>query len=193
METPRSLAVVLPIKSFDTAKARLAEVLSPDARRALARRCADTVLSAAHPLPVFVVCDDDEVAQWARAAGAQVVTPLAPGLNEAATAGREAAHSAGHAAVLIVHSDLPHAAPLQPLASEPSDVVIVADRHGEGTNALLVPSTGDFRFCYGPGSFHAHCSEADRQGLSLRVVTRPDLALDLDTRDDLQVAGITLQ
>lgn len=192
MDTPTSLAVVVPIKAFDAAKARLADVLSPDARRELARRCADTVLAAAQPLPVFVVCDDAHVAQWATAAGARVVTPQRAGLNEAANAGRDAARSAGHSRVLVVHSDLPKALSLGPLGNEPADVVIVADRHGDGTNALLVPATSHFRFAYGPGSFLAHCDEARRCGLSHRVVARPDLALDLDTQEDLLAADIRL-
>lgn len=192
MDAPTSLAVVVPIKAFDSAKARLAEVLSPDARRELARRCADTVLAAASPLSVFVVCDDTDVARWATSLGARVVTPVRPGLNEAANAGRDAARLAGHSRVLVVHSDLPRATSLSPLGNEPADVVIVADRHRDGTNALLVPATSDFRFAYGPGSFRAHCDEARRCGLSHREVTRPDLALDLDTQDDLLAADIRL-
>jgi Uncharacterized conserved protein len=54
----------------------------------------------------------------------------------------------------------------------------------------LVPSDGAFEFRYGPGSFDAHCAEAQQRGLSLRVVQRPDLALDLDTLDDLRAAGL---
>ena len=101
------LAVVVPIKSFGSAKARLAEVLGVDARAALARTCATRVLSAAAPHRVFVVCDDDEVAAWAIAHGASVVAAGRPGLNEAATAGRLAARAEGFARVLTVHSDLP--------------------------------------------------------------------------------------
>jgi len=82
------LAVVVPIKSFASAKARLAEVLGVDARAALARTCASRVLSAAAPHRVFVVCDDEEVAAWAGTHGASVVTanargstkPLPPGV-----------------------------------------------------------------------------------------------------------------
>ena len=44
---------------------RLAPVLGPKARAALAREMAEHVLKAARPLPVVVVCDDEEVAEWA--------------------------------------------------------------------------------------------------------------------------------
>lgn len=186
-------AVVVPIKSFLTAKARLAEVLTLEARAALARHCAQAVVHAAHPLTVFVVCDDPEVSAWASANGARVVTAERPGLNEAAVAGREAARLAGFARALTVHSDLPKAESLESLAHEEAQAVIVPDRHRDGTNALLLPTTGPFDFHYGPGSFAAHCQEAADRGLSTRVIERPDLALDLDTLDDLREAGIATQ
>ncbi len=190
MSTPTGIAVVLPIKSFSAAKARLADALSPDARRQLARRCADAVFAAAGTLPIFVVCDDAEVTAWATQHGAKVVTPTQPGLNHAVDAGRLAARDAGFARVLVVHSDLPNAEHLATLADEPTDVVIVPDRHSQGTNALLLPADGIFTFHYGLHSYDAHRSEARLRGLSLCVVQRPDLALDLDTPDDLRVAGL---
>jgi len=188
--TAAAIAVVVPIKSFSHAKGRLADTLSVEARVALARRCAETVLAAAHPLPIFVVCDDADVVAWARANGATVVAPLLPGLNEAVAAGRQTAASAGFARVLVVHSDLPAAQSLATLVDEPTDVVIVPDRHRDGTNALLVPTAGAFSFRYGPGSFDAHQAAVAHAGWTCTVVTRPDLALDLDTPDDLRAAGL---
>ena len=191
MKAPADPAVVVPIKSFRSAKTRLSGVLNDTDRRALAERCAEAVLDAARPLTVFVVCDDPEVADWARGRGARVVSPDRPGLNEAVTAGRGTARDHGFERVLVVHGDLPRAEPLSPLADESGDVVIVPDRRADGTNALLVPSTSDFVFRYGPGSFDAHLAEARRCGLTVRIVNRPDLALDIDTLDDLRAAGIT--
>lgn len=181
---------MVPIRSFGAAKTRLSDVLSPAERQALARHCASVVLRACRPLPVFVVCDDPEVADWARANGAIVVAPGASGLNEAAAAGRAAAKTAGFQQVLIVHADLPRAETLAPLAETQADVVIVPDRHHDGTNALLVPTGGDFRFRYGSGSCDAHASEALRVGLSWQFVPRHDLSLDIDTFEDLQAAGL---
>jgi 2-phospho-L-lactate guanylyltransferase len=70
-------------------------------------------------------------------------------------------------------------------------VVVVPDRHGDGTNVLLLPCAGDFTFQYGPGSCAAPLSHATGLGLSVEVVHRDDLALDLDTPDDLHAAGLT--
>lgn len=190
MSAIADIAVVVPIKSFAQAKTRLADSLSPDARRTLAQRCAEAVLRAATPLPVYVVCNDDEVAAWARSRGASVVVPAVPGLNEAALAGRDATRVAGYQRLMVVHSDLPLAKDLASLGAVSADVVMVPDRHGDGTNVLLLPCGSDFAFHYGPGSCAAHLSHAARLGLSAEVVHRDDLALDLDTPDDLAAAGL---
>ena len=165
MSVAADVAVVVPIKSFALAKTRLADSLSPDSRRTLAQRCAEVVLRAAVPLPVFVVCNDDEVAEWARAHGASVVVPAVPGLNAAAIAGRDAARIAGYRRLMVVHSDLPHAKDLASLCAASADVVVVPDRHGDGTNVLLLPCAGDFTFQYGPGSCAAHLSREVAQGV----------------------------
>jgi 2-phospho-L-lactate guanylyltransferase len=185
------VAVVVPIKSFALAKSRLADSLSADSRRELARHCAEAVLRAASPLSVYVVCNDDEVAAWARANGAHVVVPGVLGLNAAATAGRDAARAAGHHRVMVAHSDLPHAKDLASLCEVTADAVVVPDRHGDGTNVLLVPCRGEFTFAYGPGSCAAHRAEAALRGLSMEVIQREDLTLDVDTLDDLRLAGLS--
>ena len=194
MGTPiESLAVAMPIKSFDTAKARLGDVLAAPQRAALARHCADVVLAAAAPLPLYVICSDNAVADWARERGARIVTPPREGLNEAARAASRALADAGFARMLLVHSDLPHAESLASLGEVDVDVVVVPDRHHDGTNALLVPTALDFGFGYGQGSFTRHCVEATRLGLRLAVIERADLALDIDTQDDLSLSRLNTQ
>ena len=91
----KSVAVLIPVKAFADAKARLEEVLDANARSTLARQMAETVVSAAAPLPVTVVCDDDDVASWALALGASVIQLNEPGLTSAVTAGVEALADAG--------------------------------------------------------------------------------------------------
>ena len=81
------LAVLLPVKSFADAKLRLAPALDASARRDLARSMASHVVACAGTLPVAVVCDDTEVAAWARDSGALVVWEPERGLNRAVEAG----------------------------------------------------------------------------------------------------------
>ena len=182
--------MLIPVKGFRLAKGRLAERLDEGERSELARSMAAQVVRAAGALPVRVVCDSDEVAAWARAVGADVLRAEARGLNPAisdAVAALEAAAeadggSSGH--VLIAHADLPHAETLEGLA-EAGTVTIVPDRHLDGTNVMALPLGTSFEFQYGPGSFEAHCREALRCGLDLRVRRVAALEFDVDTPADL--------
>jgi 2-phospho-L-lactate/phosphoenolpyruvate guanylyltransferase len=185
-EPERSVAVLVPIKGFDAAKARLAGAVDAAERSRLAREMASRVVRAAVPLPVWVVCDDPEVARWAEAQGAGVCHQVEPGLDAAVSGGVRALGELGFERVIVAHADLPRATSLAHLADgEPQAVVIVPDRHRDGSNVLVVPTAAGFRFAYGPGSFRAHAAEAERLGLGLVVVDDPDLAWDVDVPDDL--------
>ncbi|KRO43856.1 MAG: 2-phospho-L-lactate guanylyltransferase [Actinobacteria bacterium] len=180
-------AVVLPIKGFNNAKARLESVLSAENRASLAAFTAGGVLEAAEGMDTFVVCDSDDVAQWARERGAMVVRQHSAGLNGAVTNGVDTA-SHKREWVLIAHSDLPFPQDLLSiidLDDVTTSVTIVPDRHGDGTNVLVIPVGSGFTFHYGPGSYAAHQAESQRLGLPVRVITHDQLGLDIDTPDDL--------
>jgi 2-phospho-L-lactate guanylyltransferase len=177
--------VLVPVKAFAVAKARLADVLDATERAALARKMADRVLDAARELPVHVACDDEDVAGWARARGAAVMWSPGLGLNGAVTAGVDSLRAAGFDRVVVAHADLPYAEDLTAVAAH-GGVVAVPDRHEDGTNVLAVPTTVGFTFAYGPGSFGRHRAEAERLGLALTVLRPPDLTWDVDVPDDLE-------
>lgn len=176
--------VLVPVKAFRHAKARLAPSLSSHQRRQLAVLMADRVLAAAAPLPVAVVCDDEEVATWADDRGALVLPEPGRGLNGAVTAGVARLAEAGATEVVVVHADLPLARGLARLAGH-GGATLVPDRRQDGTNALAVPARSGFRFSYGPGSFARHRREAERLGLPTRVLHVPDLAWDVDVPADI--------
>ncbi|MEI2704031.1 MAG: hypothetical protein V9E89_01955 [Ilumatobacteraceae bacterium] len=132
-------AVVVPIKAFHAAKARLAAALGAQERAALARRMAATVLAAGAPLDRFVVCDDDEVAEFAVANHAKVLWMPDRGLNGAVEAGVAEVGDAGYDHVVVAHSDLPLATRLPRLATA-GTVTLVPDRHGDGTNVIALPT-----------------------------------------------------
>lgn len=177
-------AVVIPVKSFTVAKGRLAGALTDDERRDLARDCAENVLAAAAPMPVYVVCTDGEIAAWAESHGATAVLQHSDGLNGAVRDGWAAAVSGGNDHVLVAHADLPLARSFAHVPHE-GEVVIVPDRHNDGTNVMCLPATVHFELHYGAGSFAAHLEEAIVRGLPHRVLHDDLLALDLDTADDL--------
>jgi 2-phospho-L-lactate guanylyltransferase len=186
-----TLAVLVPIKGFGAAKARLGTALDAAERAALARRLAGGVLAAAAPLPTWVVCDDDDVAAFATAAGAGVIRQPTPGLNPGVQHAVAELAAAGHAVVLVAHADLPEPGGLGAVAAAAAAdrVVLVADRHGEGTNVLAVPAAAGFRFAYGPGSAAAHRTEAARIGLPVHDVVDEGLGWDVDLPGDLDPAG----
>jgi 2-phospho-L-lactate guanylyltransferase len=179
-----SAALLVPVKAFTDAKVRLSGVLSPEQRRQLARGMAEAVLKAARGLPVTVVCDDAEVAEWASAQGAEVVWAPQRGLNAAVALGVEHLAAAGADLVTVAHADLPLVTDLSGLA-EVGKVVLAPDRRHDGTNVAGVPASVGFCFSYGPGSFRRHCDEATRLGLEVQVVERSDLAWDVDVPADL--------
>ncbi|MFN8041377.1 MAG: 2-phospho-L-lactate guanylyltransferase [Acidimicrobiales bacterium] len=178
-------AVVVPVKAFARAKVRLAPALSPAERSALARTMADHVLRAAAPLPVHVVCDDDEVAEWATAAGATVVWTPGRGLDGAVAEGVSGLAAAGVDRVVVAHADLPHAEALAWVADF-DGITLVPDRRDDGTNVIGLPAGSGFRFAYGPGSFARHRAEAARLGLPVRIRREPRLGWDVDQPADLE-------
>ena len=180
------VAVLVPVKAFSRAKLRLAPALTGPARADLARRMAALVLAAAHPLPVAVVCDDDEVSAWAAGQGARVIWTPGRGLNGAVADGVATLAAEGVARVIVAHGDLPLARELAWVA-DGDGCTLVPDRHDDGTNVLAVPASAGFRFAYGPGSFARHVAEAARLGLPTRIVREPTLGWDVDLPADLEL------
>lgn len=176
--------MLVPVKAFAGAKARLAPAMSGGDREALVRAMAEAVLRAAHPLPVSVVCDDAAVAAWASSMGAGVVWTPARGLNGAVTHGVSVLAEGGAGTVIVAHADLPLAVELASVADF-DGVTLVPDRRDDGTNVAAVPGTTGFRFSYGPGSFARHAAECRRIGLPLRVLREPLLSWDVDLPADL--------
>lgn len=203
IDSPSTIAVV-PVRDLSNAKTRLAGILSPAKRQRLMQQMVRRVLSAALDaesiLSVVVVSPDPNTRRWVSTAEPPVVTlvqdPSAPGLNAAIDAGRVYAQAIGASAMVAIFGDLPllTAAEVDELAQRDAEVVLAPDRHGTGTNALLLrfgaPAAGEFHFQYGSSSFARHHAEAERLGLSVVTSIARGTACDLDTPDDwVEVAG----
>ncbi len=158
--------------------------MAPDERADLAKHMAHQVVKAASPLPVFVVCDDPAVAQWAVEVGASVLWRPANGLNSAVTKGRDALRAGGFERLIIAHGDLPYATELA-WVDQSDGVTIMTDRRNDGTNVMALPTSADFVFAYGSGSAAFHQAEAHRLGLSCDIVLDAKLGWDVDIPEDL--------
>ncbi|HUZ42773.1 MAG TPA: 2-phospho-L-lactate guanylyltransferase [Acidimicrobiales bacterium] len=184
MDPSGEAAVLIPVKAFAEAKVRLAGVLGAEERSALARSLGAGVIAAAAGLPVWVVCDDREVAEWASGLGAGILWTPARGLNAAVTEGVQHLARFGTAVVIVAHADLPLVGDLSDIGRR-DHIVLAPDRRQDGTNVIAIPADSGFRFSYGPGSFGRHLAEAARLGIPVAVLDRPDLAWDVDVPDDL--------
>jgi 2-phospho-L-lactate/phosphoenolpyruvate guanylyltransferase len=184
--------VIIPIKRFSEAKRRLAYVTSAAERHDLAQRMAERVLEASAPLPVFVVCDNDDVAAWASARGAEILHEEGVGLNPAVASAFVELRNRKFDRVIVAHSDLPLAHDLAWIANY-EGITIVPDRNAQGTNVLSLPTDVTFAFSYGPGSFHRHFVSAVSIGKGVRVIPDHALGADIDMPTDLATAHNALQ
>jgi 2-phospho-L-lactate/phosphoenolpyruvate guanylyltransferase len=185
---------VLPVKRFADAKQRLSTGLAPGTRRALAEAMLTDVLIAlrrTEGLDDVVVVTAEPVAEaLAVGYGARAVPDTREaGQSAAAELGLEAVGDAD--VVLLVPGDAPALDPAQLGAlvrsvEPPPSVVLVPDRHGTGTNGLLLAPPDAIPPSFGPGSRDRHTQLAAEAGASLRVEEMPSLVLDVDTPDDLE-------
>lgn len=178
---------ILPVKSFGRAKQRLGQAF-PD-RPALAAAMVADVLDALAAVPslsgVIVVTAEPVAAEIARGLGAQVVhDPDETGQSDAVARGVAATDAER---VLLVPGDCPALDPdeVQALLARTAPVVIVPDRHGTGTNALLLAPPDVMTPAFGEGSFERHSALARAAGAEPDVADVRTLGLDVDTPDDL--------
>jgi len=176
--------VLVPVKAFADAKARLSPVLSPTEREALARWTGERVLAAAGELPVFIACDSESVAEWATAHAATVLWHPGVGLNAAVNNSVADLRQQGVDHVVVAHGDLPRATNLASIITV-GTLMLVPDARDDGTNVAALPTSFDFEFEYGAGSFHRHLTRAVAAGLCVGIRRDALLALDIDTPSDL--------
>jgi 2-phospho-L-lactate guanylyltransferase len=197
----RTLAI-LPVKRFEIAKSRLRDHLEPAQRSRLAEAMVVDVLDALLESPelagVAVVTNEQTVATVAATRGAIVLRdPSEAGQSSAALVGIRHALAASFERALLVPGDCPAldgdtlAALLGAGAPAPS-VTIVSDRHGSGTNALLLAPPDAIEPSFGPDSFARHQRLAQAAGADFSVESPAALLLDIDTPEDLAALRDTL-
>jgi 2-phospho-L-lactate guanylyltransferase len=185
---------VLPIKRFNAAKQRLAAGLGGEQRRTLAAAMVEDVLeaiAAARTIERTIVVSGDPIAQeLAAAAGAEVVPdPEDGGHVAAALAGIARAEVEGAECVVLLPGDCPllDSRELDRLLTGVPEryVGIVPDRHGAGTNALVLSPPSAIVPAFGEGSRERHVDAARAAGVPFGVEELASLGLDLDTPADV--------
>jgi 2-phospho-L-lactate/phosphoenolpyruvate guanylyltransferase len=197
-----STLAILPVKSLAGAKQRLQHELAPGPRRVLAEAMYTDVLVALRRASsidgIIVVSADHSAQQTAGGYGATVIDDHDGGHNAAAELAIRWALESGSERVLLVPGDCPLLDPeqLDELISRPvsaRSAVIVPDRHGTGTNALLLTPPDSLAPAFGPGSCQRHAANAQSAGTAHEVVEVSSLALDVDTPDDLDALRVRLE
>jgi 2-phospho-L-lactate/phosphoenolpyruvate guanylyltransferase len=186
-------AAILPVKRLHDAKSRLGASVADPLRGELARAMVGDVLVALHEASAIertiVVTGEESVVAGARCLGALVVQDTAEPTQSAAVAlGIESAIAEGFERVLCVPGDCPALDPAEIdalLQDAGPGVVIVPDRHGTGTNGLLLSPPDAAAPSFGPGSCERHRSLAREAGVDCRIERVSSLLLDIDTGEDL--------
>ena len=183
---------ILPVKGFGQAKTRLRARVPDGPRAGLAEAMVRDVLAVLGRVDgldgVIVVTAEPIAAELAAAAGAEVVhDPAEAGQSAAVALGVARALERGADRVLAVPGDCPALDPgeLAALLRAPEAIVIVPDRHGSGTNALLLAPPDAMAPAFGPGSRQHHEAGARASGLPWTVREVPGLGMDADTPEDL--------
>ena len=191
---------IIPVKRFGAAKQRLLEVLDAAERAGLVEAMLTDVLDAASRSErlgrVVVVSGDSRAEQSPYAprsapprrsrSCATPTTWVIPRRPCSEWRGRRSSaptppHSfRGTALCSIRSSSTP------PWSAVHGDrVAIVPDRHGTGTNALVLAPPDAIAPAFGPGSCARHAELGQRAGHTVEVERLESLALDLDTPADL--------
>lgn len=188
---------LVPIKSFDRAKSRLSEVLSPPDRERFARNLFEHVLRVLIESPavdhVAVVSDSEDARNVARNIGALALEdiPEAASLATVVDDALAQLEQRGATAALVCMSDLPElksediASVVRALTE--SDVVLVPDRLGQGTNVIAAAPPTVLPSCLGHAdSLDRHLARARGLGLTVSVQLSSGIGFDVDHPSDLE-------
>lgn len=197
MKSESGIWAVVPVKSFNSAKSRLASVLQPEERKQLSFTMLADVLSALQASSrltgTIVVTSDEEVAGAATAAGARVFREsTSRGPAKAVTTAAQWLAARGCQGIVGIMSDLPAVSKteIDRLLASHGDlraVTLAPSRDGMGTNAVVCSPPGIIDLSFGAGSLASHLLSTKRCGIQPNIVNLPGLGLDLDQPEDLLV------
>lgn len=193
-------AAILPVKSFGAAKQRLGSLLGSGSRQALAQAMFQDVLASLRKVEgierIVVVASEPSVEFAADEQVTLLEDELSEGQSAATAAGIRWAVASGFERVLLVPGDTPLLSQTEIdalLANAPEAVVIVPDRHGTGTNGLLLRPPTAIEPSFGPDSLGRHVAAAEAAGVAHRIERVPSLVFDVDTSEDLAVVAQAIE
>ena len=185
---------LLPFRGLVDPKSRLGSVLPPAARGHLAlellRQAVDAMLAGGVER-LAVITLDERLTRAGLDPRAEVIVQHGRGLNAAVHEGQAWAMLGGADGLLTVLPDLPlfSSDDVRALlaAATLEGAVIAPDRHGLGTNALLLSPPDAIPPSFGVDSAPRHRLALALADIPLTDIQRPGTHLDLDTPDDLDL------
>ncbi len=184
---------IVPVKTFDRAKQRLANVLSEEERRALMLAMARDVLTCLSTTPnlsgILIVSRAPEADALAQAFGTErfAESPEAnlPEALEQAT--QHLLKNFDAKGVMVVPADVPgiQASELADILAQHEQITILPDADHVGTNGLICSPPLCMPYVFDGKSFKPHVDGAFAAGVTPRVVPNTRFTLDVDTPDDL--------
>jgi 2-phospho-L-lactate/phosphoenolpyruvate guanylyltransferase len=186
---------VIPVKEFDGAKHRLADLLSPPERRRLAETMLmdtlDAVAGSRCVAGVVMVTLDPRAAALGANIGARIVTEGArDGHTGSVNAGRSLLVAEGRGGMITMPGDIPATrageidAVLSAHLAAPS--FTIAPAHDDlGSNAVVCSPPEAVPLRFGDNSYFPHLEAARRQGIEPTVIRQPGIAMDIDHPIDL--------
>lgn len=192
---------LIPVKSLDTAKSRLAEHLTLNQRETLVLDMLHHVIQILRQSELFeqisVVSPDTRVLERAQSWGAQALIEEQHGHNPSLHAAALKEKASGTTALLTISADLPLLciSDIRCLIeqSRQHQVVLAPSHEGTGTNAILMRPPLAIPYLFGPNSLQRHLQAARQRQLSSTLVHSPGLASDIDTIEDLRELDCKLQ
>lgn len=189
------LWAVVPVKERASAKERLAPMLRPETRQALALAMLGDVLAALTATPriarLMVVTVDAEASRLAASYGGRVIEAGArDGHTGAVTVAARLLAAEGCTGMLTLPGDIPlvTSAEIEGLlaAHLPAPSFTIVPSHDErGSNAIACSPPDAVPLRFGENSFYPHLRTAEAYGIQPKVLRLPGIALDIDNPEDV--------
>ena len=186
---------VVPLKSFDQGKKRLASVLTVEERRALMLAMARDVLSALSRSQkltgILIVSRAPEADVLAQTFGTERYSesPDADLSSALVQAGNYLKNQLNATGTMIVPADVPLIEPteIDAVLSQHEAVTVIPDSDNIGTNCLICSPPNRIPYLFDGKSFKPHVAAASRDHIIPKIAPSSGFALDIDTPNDLQI------
>jgi len=182
--------VVVPVKQLTHAKHRLSPVLSESERAALMMAMLEDVLGVLTGMSEYeglVIATRSRRAQALADRFGLPVFGESPGANHSLTVTEASLHIAeryGARRMLALSADIPGVTPedVREVLTRPEPVVLVPDRHGTGTSAVLSDLPLRLTLQFGEDSLRKHRASSRPEAV---LCPNPRISGDIDDIDDL--------